>query len=143
MFGTSPIAHYRQIGTEGGVFDATPHRLVLFLMEGALVAISIAKIKLAEGKTEERGRAISKAIALIDEGLRASLDLEQGGAIAANLDSLYEYMSRQLFIANLKCAPELLDEVHHLLGEIKQSWEEIEPNAQQAMESARAENHAA
>lgn len=126
MFSRSPIAHYQQASVEGGVAEASPHRLILLLMEGALVAINIARIKLGEGEIQERGRAISKAISLIDEGLRPSLDLDQGGEIAMHLDALYEYMSRQLFLSNLKSSPELLDEVYRLLSDIKSSWESID-----------------
>ena len=40
---------------------------------------------------ERRSKLISSALAIID-GLQASLDLEKGGALAENLDSLYDYM---------------------------------------------------
>lgn len=112
---------------EGGISAASPHRLILLLMEGALVAISIAKLKMSEGEIQERGRAISKAISLIDEGLRASLDLDRGGEIAEHLDALYDYMSRQLFMANLKNSPEMLEEIYRILSDIKGSWEAIDP----------------
>ena len=131
MFSKSPIAHYQQASTEGGVSDASPHRLIVLLMEGTLVAVSIARVKLAEGNIPERGRAISKAISLLDEGLRPSLDLEKGGELALQLDALYEYMSRQLFIANLKGSAQILEEVHHLMSEIKQAWDSIDPSLQQ------------
>jgi len=130
MFSKSPIAHYQQANTEGDVSDASPHRLILLLMEGTLVAVSIAKVKLAEHDVQARGRAISKAISLIDEGLRPSLDLEQGGEIALHLDALYDYMVRQLFTANLKSSADILDEVHRLMSEIKQAWEAIDPSCQ-------------
>lgn len=128
MFGTSPIAHYKNLSTEGGVSDASPHQLILLLMEGALIAIKMAEVKMNEGNCEERGNAISKAISIIDEGLRASLDLERGGEIAQNLDALYDYMARQLFIANLKKSPQILDQIYQLLSEIKQAWESISNN---------------
>ena len=128
MFSTSPIAHYKNLSTEGGVSDASPHQLILLLMEGALIAINMAKVKINEGNVEERGNAISKAISIIDDGLRASLNLELGGEIAQNLDALYDYMARQLFIANLKKSPVILDQIYQLLSEIKQAWESINNN---------------
>lgn len=119
------ISQYQQVGVETSVSGASAHQLVLLLMEGSLVAINIAKLKLGEGDIPGKGEAISKAIALIDEGLRTSLDLNAGGEIAQNLDALYEYMCHQLLMANLKNDPARLDEVAHLMSEIKGAWAAI------------------
>jgi flagellar protein FliS len=105
--------------------DASPHALILMLFEGALVSINLAKGFMLNHEVSHKCEAISKALAIIDEGLRASLDKEKGGEIARNLDDLYEYMGSRLIQANLKNQPEYLDEVARLLGEIKGAWEEI------------------
>ena len=68
---------------------------------------------------------MSHAIAIIDNGLRASLDREAGGQIASSLDSLYDYMSRQLLTANLQNKPEMLEEVHRLLSDLRGAWNTI------------------
>ncbi len=73
------------------------------------------------GALADKNQLISTAIAIIDE-LRVSLDLKAGGPIAANLDDLYDYMCRQLVKANLNNRVETLDEVSHLLGEIRSAW---------------------
>src|SRR5690606_16339292 len=80
----------------------------------------------------EKGKAISKAINIIDNGLRASLDKSTGGEIALNLDSLYEYMGNRLLLANLKNDAAILQEVQTLLLDIKSSWESIAPQQQEA-----------
>lgn len=127
MFGTlsSGANAYAKVGVETGVVAASPHKLIVMLFEGALVSVAAAASQMRAGKIAEKGQSISKAISIIESGLRASLDKKAGGTIAANLDSLYEYMCHRLLLANLKNQPEALDEVHGLLKDLKQAWESI------------------
>ncbi|WP_151636392.1 flagellar export chaperone FliS [Noviherbaspirillum aerium] len=129
MFGSSTKGAnaYANIGIETGVAAASPHKLVVMLFEGAMVAIASAIQHLQAGDVAQKGLAISKAISIIDNGLRASLDKSIGGEIALNLDALYEYMSSRLLIANLKNQVQVLEEVHQLLKGLKSAWEEINP----------------
>jgi len=119
---------YSKVGMETGVVAASPHKLIIMLFEGALLSISSAIQHMQAGNMEAKGKAISKAVSIIDEGLRASLDKKVGGEIALSLDSLYEYMVSRLMMANLKNQPKTLDEVHQLLSGLKDSWEAIDPN---------------
>ncbi|MBG7618404.1 flagellar export chaperone FliS [Herbaspirillum sp. AP02] len=123
---------YANIGVETGVVAASPHKLITMLFDGALVAIALAKKYMGEGNIKDKGESITKAILIIDNGLRASLNKEVGGELALNLDALYEYMSRRLFEANTSNNPAILDEVHRLLDEIRSAWEQIGPNAAQS-----------
>lgn len=116
---------YGQSHVGSNVDSASPHKLVSILYEGALVAIANAKVHLAHGDIAARGAMISKAIAIIEEGLKVSVNLEAGGELAHNLKSLYEYMSYRLLTANLKGSSEMLDEVEHLLKELKGAWAAI------------------
>ena len=127
MFGSSQQGAnaYAKVGVETGVTSASPHRLIVMLYDGALVAVSSAMQHMKTGNVAEKGKSVSKAILIIDSGLRASLNKEAGGAIALNLDSLYEYMSTQLLQANLNNQPELLEEVYGLLLELKNAWDAI------------------
>ncbi|WP_334188508.1 flagellar export chaperone FliS [Noviherbaspirillum sp.] len=129
MFGStnSGANAYARVGVETGVAAASPHKLIVMLFEGAMVAISAAIQQMQAGDVQAKGKSISKAITIIDEGLRASLDKKVGGEIALNLDSLYEYMSNRLVIANLKNQPAILDEVYQLLRGLKDAWESIAP----------------
>lgn len=141
MFGSAQrgVNAYAQVSVETGVMAATPHKLILMLMEGASIAIAMAQKHMQGGDIKNKGLAITKAILIIDNGLRASLNQEVGGEIAPNLDALYEYMSRRLFSANLKNNIETLQEIHALLGEIKGAWEqiatEVDGNANHAVQS--------
>lgn len=127
MFGSnkSGANAYAKVGDETGVAVASPHKLIVMLFDGALVAVSTALTHMKGGNIAAKGQAVSKAIMIIDGGLRASLNKQVGGEIAINLDELYGYMSNQLLMANLKNQPEKLEEVRGLLLELKQAWEAI------------------
>lgn len=116
---------YGQAQTDAGVETASPHKLISLLYEGALVAIANAKMSLAENDIAARGTSISKAIAIIDEGLKISVNLEAGGELAQNLKSLYEYMSYRLLMANMHGDAAALSEVESLLRELKGAWDQI------------------
>jgi flagellar protein FliS len=121
---------YATLGVETGVVSATPHDLVLMLFDGASAAVAAALNHMKSGHLEEKGRSISKAIAIIESGLRASLDKEVGGEIAQSLDSLYGYMSGRLAMGNVRNQTAFLEEVHALLGELKEAWASIgEPSS--------------
>jgi flagellar protein FliS len=116
------LAAYQSVATHGGVAASDPHRLIVMLMDGALDRLAQARGCLVNGgAVSDKNQLLSSAIAIIDE-LRVSLDLKNGGAIAANLDDLYDYMCRQLVKANLHNRVETVDEVSHLLAEIRSAW---------------------
>jgi flagellar protein FliS len=127
MFGTrqTGVNAYAKVGIETGVVAASPHKLIVMLFDGAMTAIANGLTSMRAGNIGEKGKAISKAILIIDSGLRASLDKAAGGEIAEGLDSLYEYMSGRLLQANLENKPEILEEVQRLLGELRDAWNAI------------------
>ncbi len=126
MYGTQrALSAYKTIGVETGVDAADPHKLVLMLFDGAMIATQEARRHLAEGRLAERGAAISKGIMIIENGLKASLDRNAGGELAERLASLYDYMRSQLLQANLKGSDQSLAEVHRLLGELREAWAQV------------------
>ena len=118
------IGEYNQVGVSSGVEQASPHRLIQMLMDGAIEKVAMAKGFMERGEVALKGSHISWAISII-EGLRASLDKNAGGEIADNLDDLYDYMIRRLARSNVENNADLLDEVLSLLRSIKGSWDEI------------------
>lgn len=126
---------YAKIEVESGVHAADPHKLIAMLYQGALLAIANAKNAMLRKDIPAKGAAISQAILIIEEGLRASLDKNVGGELAMNLDALYGYMCMRLLHANLKNDMGALDEVARLLGEIKGAWDGIR---EQSMRTAPA-----
>lgn len=107
---------------------ADPHALVTMLFDGALERLSQARGAIEHGMTARKGERIGKALAIVDS-LRASLDLERGGAIASQLQALYGYMEQRLLQANLRNDVAALDEVAALLREIRSGWEGISADA--------------
>jgi flagellar protein FliS len=103
------------------VAAADPHRLIVMLLDGALERISTARGCIARGDVAEKARLLNRAVSIIGE-LRASLNLQQGGSIAANLAELYDYMCRQILKANASNSESLLDEVCQLLHDIRGAW---------------------
>jgi flagellar secretion chaperone FliS len=112
---------YRSTAVHSGVDAADPHRLVVMLMDGALERIAAASGLMKHGGGAEKAQLLHRAVAIIDE-LRNGLNFKGGGAIATNLDALYEYMCQRLMQANAQNKPEWLDEVSRLLGEIRSAW---------------------
>ncbi len=127
----SPAGVYAELGRDSDVRSADPHRLIVLLFEGAESAIAIARVHAEQGNVAERGSHISKAIDIIANGLKASLDQQQGGELAVRLAALYDYMVSRLLWANMKNDIPTMDEVHGLLSEIHDAWNQIEPGKQQ------------
>ena len=113
---------YARIGLETGVAAASPQRLVVMLYDGALAAITEGRGHLMAGRTAPKGRSLGKAIGIIDEGLKAALDVAQGGAIARQLMDLYDYIAQRLLLANARNDVALLDEAARLLAELRDAW---------------------
>jgi flagellar secretion chaperone FliS len=116
---------YAQVGVETGVAAADPHKLILMLFDGTLAAISNARLAMSRKEIAAKGAAISKAIAIVDGGLKASLDVAAGGALAERLAALYDYMLQRLLAANLRNDTVILDEVTSLLNELRGAWAQI------------------
>jgi flagellar secretion chaperone FliS len=117
---------YARLEVETGVAAASPQRLIVMLYDGAVRSLLGAKAALAAGDIGARGAKISKAISIIDEGLRPAVDPAAGGEIAQNLLGLYEYIVNRLLLANLKSDEASLDEAIALLTELKGAWEMLE-----------------
>lgn len=122
----SQLGAYRSVAAHGGVAAADPHGLILMLMDGALERIAGARGAIDNNVPEARNRLLHRAVAIIDE-LRASLNMQAGGELAANMAGLYEYAGRQLVKANLENRADLLEEVAHLIREIRSAWIMIPP----------------
>lgn len=124
----NPRAAYGKAGVEMSVETADPHKLVLMLFDGAMLSVASASLHMKRSTPHDiacKGESVSKAINIIANGLKASLDLEAGGELAGKLAALYDYMCARLLHANAHNQPAVLDEVSHLLAELKDAWEQI------------------
>lgn len=118
-------AAYARVGVESAVMSATPHRLISMLFDGAQASIRAARLHMQSGDVAEKGKAISRAIDIVNQGLLAALDQERGGELAQRLEQIYDYVVRLLLQANLHNDVERLDEAARLLEDIGSAWREI------------------
>ncbi|MBU4680937.1 flagellar export chaperone FliS [Cedecea davisae] len=128
MYKSSGVQAYQQVGLESAVMSASPHQLVVLLFDGALSALVRARLFLEQGQMAPKGEALSKAINIIDNGLKAGLDMEIGGELPVNLANLYDYMVRRLLHANLRNDIDAISEVERLLANIADAWKQIGPS---------------
>lgn len=122
-----PAEQYRQVGTVTSVSQADPHQLVTLLFDGAIAAVLQARHALATGDFATKGSTIGKAMRIIDEGLKASLESRGDPALEQNLRGLYEHMVARLFHANVHGDDEALAGVATLLGDLRSAWAAIAP----------------
>jgi flagellar protein FliS len=119
---------YRQVGVLTGVSAASPHQLVQMLFDGFDESLAQALGALREGAVEAKCSAVTRATRIVDEGLRANLDLNGGGALAADLRELYAYISLRLVKANLNNDPAGLQECRRLMQPLREAWASIAPD---------------
>lgn len=119
---------YRQVDLESEIANATPYQLISILYRGALSALKRAEIFMQQNNIAAKGKELSKAIDIIDTGLKQALNHEAGGEIADNLASLYDYMIMRLLNANLENNVAYIQEVYQLLSDIASAWQQIGAN---------------
>jgi len=124
---------YARVGVESSAMSASPHQLICMLFDGARTTLGMARHHMERGDVPAKGQAISKAIDIVANGLKASLDADAAGPagaqLVANLGALYDYIVRRLLQANLRDDVDALDEAQRLLESIASAWREIEPGA--------------
>ncbi len=127
-----PGSLYRQVGAETRVASATPHQLVGLLFEAYMEALAQARGAMRQGRRAEKGVALGRAVRILEEGLRAGLDLRGGGPLARDLDELYHYLTRRLTLANLHDDEAALDECRRLVQPLQEAWVAIGPSVDTA-----------
>lgn len=115
---------YAKVGLETDVQSASPHRLVAMLFDGVFDAMNQAIQAIQMGHVEVKGRALSRAVRILDEGLRAGLDLS-AGPLAADLRELYGYVCMRLTQANLHSDLAAIEEAQRLLAPVRDAWNAI------------------
>jgi flagellar protein FliS len=121
---------YARVGVESGAMSASPHQLIVMLFDGAKTAIGMARHHMASGDVAAKGSAISKAVNIVDSGLKAALDATaagpDGAELVGRLSALYDYVIQRLTYANLRNDTKALDEADGLLENIASAWREID-----------------
>lgn len=122
--GRHSIGSYATVGLQTEVFSATPEELISLLIDGARSSVIKAKMHLDNGEIAERGAAISKAIDIVDTGLKSVVDKEKGGEVATQLIANYDLILYHLMQANLKSEKEGLDIAQEMLESLAATWKE-------------------
>lgn len=125
MYSANGTQAYAKIGVESAVMSASQQQLVVMLFDGALSALVRARLFMQDGNIEGKGLSISKAINIIEGGLKQGLDENGGDALADNLIGLYSYMVRRLVKANITNDVAAVEEVEALLRNIADAWKEV------------------
>ncbi len=118
-------AAYHQVGAETAVSGASPHKLVAMLFDGYMDSLAQARGAMRARQYEQKGRAIQRAIRIVEEGLRGCLDMKGGGSLAQDLNDLYGYLSMRLTLANLRNDESVLDECQSLMQPLREAWASI------------------
>lgn len=116
------VSAYKRIHVETRMDATDQHQIVSLLYDGVLQALATARGAMQRGDVAEKCNAISKAVRIIEEGLKTGLDMEQGGELAQNLEGLYGYCVVRLALANARNDEAVLQEVAALITEIAQAW---------------------
>ncbi|MDE0856046.1 MAG: flagellar export chaperone FliS [Nevskia sp.] len=124
--GYAAVRQYRESGVTSMLTDASPHRLIAMLYDGALERLALALSGIAHGNLADKLRGIDSTQAILGH-LHDILDYKAGGDIAMRLAALYDYMMRRLIHAKLHNDAAAVQEVIGLLRTIKAGWDAIAP----------------
>src|SRR5882724_702037 len=91
---------YQEVQVTTSVDGASPHHLVALLFDGLIESIAQARGAMRSKNIAAKGHAIGRAVRIVDEGLKAGLNLAEGGALASDLNELYAYINMRLTYAN-------------------------------------------
>lgn len=125
MYGAKGTQAYAKIEVESAVMSASQQQLVIMLFDGALSALVRARLFLQDGNIPAKGLALSKAINIIENGLKVGLVDNNGDELTQNLIALYAYMVRRLLHANVNNDASTIEEVETLLRNIADGWKEV------------------
>lgn len=125
---TRSASAYQRVGVQTSIDGASPHHLISLLYEGLLESLGKARLAIERGDVEAKGKAIGRAVRILDEGLNGALNDEVGGELAVNLRGVYNYSILRLTAANLKNDSTLVEEVSKLITTVSDAWKSINPH---------------
>ena len=113
---------YRQVELHSRVDTAHPHQLVTLLFDGVVESIDTARGAMQRGDVLAKCNAIGRAVRIVDEGLKSSLNLSAGGGLATDLHELYGYLVLRLTQANARNDLKALEEARSLVEPLRSAW---------------------
>lgn len=115
---------YRAVDLEVRVCAASPYELVLVLFDGLLDELSRARGHIEANHYELKGQSLEKCMNILT-ALNSTLDYEEGGELVQDLSRLYDYCLHRLVDVSVSLSVAGIDEVVHLLGQIRDGWEGV------------------
>lgn len=115
---------YQNTAVESLVTEATPHKLVEMLYEGAIKNLKLAKIFIEQKNFEKKTEHLNKSLAIFTE-LKSGIDEASGKEVAENFSALYEYCYQTAVQANLHNDIAKIDEIIQLIDPILEAWKQM------------------
>jgi flagellar protein FliS len=112
--------HYRN----QELMTASPARLVVMLYDRAIQSLNEAIKAIADGDIQRRWKANKNASEIITH-LAMTLNFEEGGQIALNLNDLYRFMLRTLVNVDVRNDPQPARDVIKLIEPLRESWDQL------------------
>jgi len=120
----STYGNYQNAYKKASVNTLDQNKLIIMLYDGAIKNASFAVEHMKSEEIEKVHDCLIKTKNIVTE-LMATLNMDNGGDIAKNLQSLYSYMFSQLIEANMEKKPEPVIVVIDLLKELRAAWVQI------------------
>jgi flagellar protein FliS len=120
----SNYSNYQNAYKKASVNTLDQTKLIIMLYDGAIKNASFAVEHMKSGQIEKVHDCLIKTKNIVTE-LMATLNMDRGGDIAKNLQSLYSYMFSQLIEANMNKKTEPVVIVIDLLKELRAAWTQI------------------
>jgi len=120
----SNYGNYQNAYKKASVNTLDQTKLIIMLYDGAIKNASFAVEHMKSGQIEKVHDCLIKTKNIVTE-LMATLNMDRGGDIAKNLQSLYSYMFSQLIEANMNKKTEPVVVVIDLLKELRAAWTQI------------------
>ncbi|CZF84175.1 flagellar export chaperone FliS [Grimontia marina] len=112
---------YQQVDLDAQAASASPHQLVVMLIDGLLDEVERTRGHITAGRLAQKGTSISKCMNILI-GLDSALDDEKGGEVAQNLHQLYDFCQMELYQASLNNDVDKLTNVERVMGNIREGW---------------------
>lgn len=116
---------YANIGIQTRGAQHDQYELALLMFEAVLENTTAARGAIEDGNIAAKAQHLHKAVRVLQDGLRTSLDLDNGGELAQNLANLYDYCILRLAQANADSNAAAAAEVIGLIRPVADAWKQM------------------
>ena len=117
-------SRYHNAYKHNEVSTSSQGKLILMMYEGASKFTTMAIKCMDEEDIAGKATYIRKTHDIINE-LSVSLDLKKGGEVSARLETLYQFVLRQLTLANIKADRKALESILKVLEPLEDAWRQL------------------